>query len=154
MCVHVFECVHVYECVHVCECVHVYECVYICMYMTVCMYMNVYVCMYVLVSRISQIYCAHCSQIFVMTLHSVSEGIGIGVSFGGKSGTQLGQFISLSLGIHNIPEGLAVALVMRSRGFTKLRTIIWYALTHSLTHSLPLDMTSRPPLSVALYRTY
>ena len=29
-------------------------------------------------------------------------------------------------GIHNIPEGLAVALVMRSRGFTKLRTIVWY----------------------------
>jgi hypothetical protein len=39
-----------------------------------------------------------CVQIFVMTLHSVSEGIGIGVSFGGKSGSQLGQFISLSLG--------------------------------------------------------
>lgn len=77
--------------------------------------------------------------IFVMTLHSVSEGIGIGVSFGGKSGTQLGQFISLSLGIHNIPEGLAVALVMRSRGFTKLRTIIWCIFT-----SLPQPIMAVP----------
>lgn len=77
--------------------------------------------------------------IFVMTLHSVSEGIGIGVSFGGKSGTQLGQFISLSLGIHNIPEGLAVALVMRSRGFTKLRTIIWCVFT-----SLPQPVMAVP----------
>lgn len=77
--------------------------------------------------------------IFVMTLHSVSEGIGIGVSFGGRSGMQLGQFISLSLGIHNIPEGLAVALVMQTRGVTKLRTFLWCVCT-----SLPQPIMAVP----------
>lgn len=77
--------------------------------------------------------------ILVMTLHSISEGIGIGVSFGGKSGSQLGQFISLSLGLHNIPEGLAVALVMRTRGATNLRTVIWCVCT-----SLPQPLMAIP----------
>lgn len=60
--------------------------------------------------------------VFVMTLHSLTEGIGIGVSFGGSSGVQLGQFISLSLAVHNIPEGLAVALVLTSKKVSKLRS--------------------------------
>jgi len=67
--------------------------------------------------------------IFVMTLHSLTEGIGIGVSFGGASGLKLGQFISFSLAIHNIPEGLAVALVLTSRNVSTLRTAIWAIFT-------------------------
>ena len=46
---------------------------------------------------------------------------GIGVSFGGIKGMQLGQFISLSLAVHNIPEGLAVGLVLTSRKVSKVR---------------------------------
>jgi len=37
----------------------------------------------------------------VMTLHSLSEGVGVGVSYHSKS---LGSFITATLAVHNIPE--------------------------------------------------
>eukprot|EP00600_Ochromonadales_sp_CCMP1393_P007819 CAMPEP_0174961652 /NCGR_PEP_ID=MMETSP0004_2-20121128/4360_1 /TAXON_ID=420556 /ORGANISM="Ochromonas sp., Strain CCMP1393" /LENGTH=335 /DNA_ID=CAMNT_0016210123 /DNA_START=26 /DNA_END=1032 /DNA_ORIENTATION=- len=67
--------------------------------------------------------------VFVMTQHSLTEGIGIGVSFGGIKGMQLGQFISFSLAVHNIPEGLAVGLVLTSRKINKLTAVLWAIFT-------------------------
>lgn len=58
----------------------------------------------------------------VMTLHSLTEGVGIGVSFGGRNGPQLGKMISMSLAVHNIPEGIAVCAVLTSRKVGKLRS--------------------------------
>jgi zinc transporter ZupT len=65
----------------------------------------------------------------VMTLHSFSEGIGIGVSFGGDGGHRLGPLISSTLCIHNIPEGVAVALVLVPRGVDLMSTSLWCMLT-------------------------
>jgi len=73
----------------------------------------------------------------IMTAHSFAEGIGVGVSFGG--GEKLGLFITAAIAIHNIPEGLAVALVMVPKG-----TKIWKAGFWSIFTSLPQPLMAIP----------
>src|SRR5215831_18909133 len=46
----------------------------------------------------------------VMTLHSFAEGVGVGVAFGGQE--TLGILIAIAIAVHNIPEGLAISLVL------------------------------------------
>ncbi len=73
----------------------------------------------------------------VMTLHSFSEGVGVGVSFGGGEG--LGLFISTAIAVHNVPEGLAISLVLVPRGVS-----VWTAAGWSVFSSLPQPLMAVP----------
>ena len=69
----------------------------------------------------------------VMTVHSFSEGVGVGVSYGG--GNALGVFVTVAIAIHNIPEGLAISLVLVPRG-ARVRTAAWWSIFSSLPQPL------------------
>ena len=73
----------------------------------------------------------------VMTMHSFTEGVGVGVSFGG--GSELGLFITLAIAVHNVPEGLAISLVLVPRGVTWSRAAFW-----SVFSSLPQPLMAVP----------
>ena len=66
----------------------------------------------------------------VMTVHSAAEGVGVGVSYGG--GERLGLLITIAIAAHNIPEGLAISLVLVPRGATVAAAAGW-----SIFSSLP-----------------
>jgi ZIP family zinc transporter len=73
----------------------------------------------------------------VMTMHSFTEGVGVGVSFGGGLG--LGLFITLAIAVYNIPEGLAISLVLVPRGVGWSRAALW-----SVFSSLPQPLMAVP----------
>lgn len=73
----------------------------------------------------------------IMTIHSFTEGIGVGVSFGG--GESLGAYITGAIAVHNIPEGLAISLVIIPRG-----SPVWKAALWSIFSSLPQPLMAVP----------
>ncbi|MCC5985864.1 MAG: ZIP family metal transporter [Rhodobacteraceae bacterium] len=73
----------------------------------------------------------------VMTVHSAAEGIGVGVAYGG--GRELGDFITIAIALHNVPEGLAIALVMVPRGAGVGKAAVW-----SIFSSLPQPLLAVP----------
>lgn len=75
--------------------------------------------------------------IVIMTLHSLTEGVGVGVAFGG--GETLGLFITAAIAIHNIPEGLAISLVSVPRGMS-----VWKAMLWSIFSSIPQPLMAVP----------
>ena len=83
----------------------------------------------------------------VMTAHSFTEGVGVGVSYGG--GEALGAFITAAIAVHNIPEGLAISLVLIPRGVSVLAAAGW-----SVFSSLPQPLMAVPAfLFVATFET-
>jgi ZIP family zinc transporter len=73
----------------------------------------------------------------VMTAHSTAEGVGVGVSFG--SGQAFGLLIAVAIAVHNIPEGLAISLVLVPRGVSLRRAAGW-----SVFSSLPQPLLAVP----------
>lgn len=73
----------------------------------------------------------------VMTAHSFAEGVSVGVAYGG--GETFGTFISAAIAVHNIPEGLAISLVMIPRGVSMTRAAGW-----SIFSSLPQPLMAVP----------
>ena len=73
----------------------------------------------------------------VMTIHSFTEGVGVGVAFGG--GEELGLVIALAIAFHNVPEGLAISLVLVPRGVSVARSAAW-----SVFSSLPQPLMAVP----------
>ena len=73
----------------------------------------------------------------IMTLHSFAEGVGVGVSFGVNQ--SLGILIGLAIAVHNIPEGLAISLVLVPRGTSPRNAAAW-----SIFSSLPQPLMAVP----------
>jgi zinc transporter ZupT len=69
----------------------------------------------------------------VMTAHSAAEGVGVGVSFG--DGERLGLLITAAIAIHNIPEGLAISVVLVPRG-ASVGAAAWWSVFSSLPQPL------------------
>lgn len=84
----------------------------------------------------------------IMTLHSFTEGVSVGVSFSG--GLDLGLFITTAIAVHNIPEGLAISLVLVPRGTSPLKAMWW-----SIFSSLPQPLMAVPAfIFVEIFQTY
>ncbi|XP_004302515.1 PREDICTED: putative zinc transporter At3g08650 [Fragaria vesca subsp. vesca] len=80
----------------------------------------------------------------IMTLHSFGEGSGVGVSFAGSKGFSQGLLVTLAIAVHNIPEGLAVSMVLASRGVSPQNAMLWSVIT-----SLPQPLVAVPSFMCA-----
>ena len=65
----------------------------------------------------------------IMTLHSFGEGSGVGVSFAGSKGFSQGLLITIAIAVHNIPEGLAVSMLLSSKGVSPQKAMLWSIIT-------------------------
>jgi ZIP family zinc transporter len=69
----------------------------------------------------------------VMTAHSAAEGIGVGAAFGDTQ--TFGLLIAAAIAVQNIPEGLAIGLVLVPRG-TRVRSAAGWSVFSSLPQPL------------------
>lgn len=73
--------------------------------------------------------------IAIMTVHSITEGVGVGVSF--ANGRSIGLLIAIA--VHNIPEGLAISLALVPSGTSVPAAAAW-----SIFSSLPQPLMAVP----------
>ena len=84
--------------------------------------------------------------VVAMTVHSLPEGVAIGVAYGGDfardslaAGGGFGLTIAAALAVHNVPEGLAISAALRGRGVGP-----WACLGWSIFSSLPQPIAAPP----------
>jgi len=84
--------------------------------------------------------------LLVMFVHSLPEGIAVGVAYGSGDKT-LGLFVALAIAVHNIPEGTAISLPLAAEGVGFRRCVVY-----SILSSLPQPLGVIPAyLMVALF---
>jgi ZIP family zinc transporter len=85
-----------------------------------------------------------------MTVHSIPEGVAVGVGYTseqvGHFGQGLGTTLAVAIAIHNIPEGLAVGIPLRSAG-AGLGRCFWAA----VATSLPQPLAALPAVLLAWF---
>jgi zinc transporter ZupT len=82
----------------------------------------------------------------VMTIHSFTEGVALGVSFVDEPA--FGLLIAIAIAVHNIPEGVAISLTMVPQGVSPIRAAAW-----SVFSSLPQPLMAVPAfLAVRVFK--
>ncbi len=71
-----------------------------------------------------------------MTVHSLPEGVAIGVAFGSRE-EGLGLAVVSALAVHNIPEAIAITLALRAAGVST-----WACLGWAMFTSLPQPLAA------------
>ncbi len=78
-----------------------------------------------------------------MTIHSIPEGVAVGVGYTSETFYEnmqgQGSYLAIAIGIHNIPEGLAVAIPLRASGVS-----IWKCFIAAFLTSLPQPLACIP----------
>eukprot|EP00456_Euglypha_rotunda_P014350 TRINITY_DN14493_c0_g1_i6.p1 TRINITY_DN14493_c0_g1~~TRINITY_DN14493_c0_g1_i6.p1 ORF type:complete len:107 (-),score=9.11 TRINITY_DN14493_c0_g1_i6:15-335(-) len=83
-----------------------------------------------------------------MLIHSFSEGVSIGIAFAGSQ--RLARLVTASLALHNIPEGLAISIVLIKEGVSVQMAAFW-----SIVSSLPQPLMAVPAFSsVRFFKTF
>ncbi len=80
-----------------------------------------------------------------MFIHSIPEGIAIGVGFA-TGNFHFGLIMAIAIGVHNIPEGIAVSLPLKKDGASTLRCA-WA----SILTSLPQPLLAAPAALLAWF---
>lgn len=76
--------------------------------------------------------------IATMFVHSVPEGIAIGVGYA-TGEIRFGMLLAAAIAVHNIPEGTAVSLPLRARGGS-----IWLCIGYAVLTSVPQPILAVP----------
>jgi len=77
-----------------------------------------------------------------LTIHSLPEGLAIGVAYGATpetGDTAFGLSVALALAVHNIPEGTAITVALRGQGVSTVRCMGW-----AVVSSIPQPLGAVP----------